>query len=138
MAEEKRYREKVYINLHKSFCNTFPSKVDGSMVNRMTIPKGTVLNEEHIGGCRFMPKYMSENNLDKSMMTATFYISEEGKGSTVRITNEMGWTKKVDVYELKDAIDRERQQYAERMALQEMRSKEKVRIQEKERDVEID
>jgi hypothetical protein len=138
MAEEKKYKERVFINLHKSFCSTFKSKVDGSMVNRMTIPKGTVLNGEDIGGCRIRPKYMNENSLDKNMMTATFYISYEGKGEKVQITNDEGWSKYVDVHELKAAMDKERQQYAEKMAAGEIQSRAQAAEKDKNRGEELE
>lgn len=132
---EKPGVKKVYIALNKKFCNQTEDKFEeGKLFNTMAMPKGTVLNGQDISGYTIHPKFMNESQKNDKMMVATYYVNE-GETLEIKLNKEGLEAQKVNVEELKAAVDTQKQQYAEQMQEQEKQKElQKANEQNKEKD----
>ena len=111
--------KKVYISLHKSYCRQMDDKFrEGSKFNVMTMPKGTQFHGQDIGGGKNNPHYMSESKFNPNLMTATYYM-DPNASLEVKLSLPDGTFRKVNVEELKEAIDTQSQRYREQQKTQE-------------------
>lgn len=111
--------KKVYISLHRSYCRQMEDRFrEGETFNVMTMPKGTTLNGRDIGGARINPRYMGESKFNPNEMTATYYLSPD-QSLEIKLNMPDGTFAKVDVEQLKEAIDEQKQAYREQQKQQE-------------------
>ena len=111
--------KKVYISLHRSYCRQMPDKFEeGKVYNIMTVPRGTMLNGQDIGGGKINPRYMNVSKFNPDYMTATYYMGQD-QNLQIKLSLPSGMFTKVDVEELKGAIDAQKERYHEQQKAQE-------------------
>lgn len=112
--------EVVYINVHKSYCSTKPSKKDETKnFNVMHLPNGTKIGDMDLSGAVINPFVMFENKKNPNLYTAVYNVSLlENKCVQVGfpVFDKDGKIEKydykpVDVYELKEAVDKANKDY---------------------------
>ena len=114
--------KKVYISLHRSYCKQMPDKFEeGKVYNIMTVPRGTMLGEQDIGGGKINPRYMNVSKFNPDYMTATYYMGQD-QSLQVKLSLPNGMYTKVDVEELKEAIDSQKERYLEQQKAQEQQA----------------
>lgn len=110
--------DSVYIKVHKALCLQQESKIESRPVyNIMTLPKGTVVGEMDLSGCKINPKIMFEDKFNPQMYCAV-YNREFLKNGNIEVwTGRSGGRSsyiQVDADALKDAVDTANQEYLSR------------------------
>lgn len=127
---------KVEINLDKKYCNEMDDiLIEGKKNYTVQIPEGTQLDGKDIGGYLFHPDFMDENENNVKEMKATYYLSDK-EGYEVKISGPEGDSARVDVKDLRNAINEQKEAAKEKNKSAE-KTKEKSHVKEKDDSLEM-
>lgn len=127
---------KVEINLDKKYCEEMDDiLIEGKKNYTVQVPEGTQLDGKDIGGYLFHPDFMDENPNNVSEMKATYYLSDKD-GYEVKISGPEGDSARVDVKDLRNAINEQKEVAKEKDKAAE-KTKEKSHVKEKDDSLEM-
>ena len=109
-------KNKLYISLPKGLCRQMDSsRKEGEKYNCMIMPNGVKIQGKDIGGSIINPLYMNENVNSPKEYTAVYYL-DGLKNNQVRLTHKDGNYEKVNIKELKAAIDEHQEEYKKNLS----------------------
>lgn len=119
-------KNKLYISLPKGLCRQMDSsRKEGEKYNCMIMPNGVKIQGKDIGGSIINPLYMNENVNNPKEYTAVYYL-DGLKNNQVRLTHKDGNYEKVNIKELKAAIDEHQEEYTNELKEDKMTNENKM------------
>ena len=130
MAEETTAKKNVYISLHEGFVREgikYTDKQTGEekSFNRVTLPKGTVIDGKDMGGYEFSPLYVNPSKFrgehwrdipllaDREVWLQKSVLDPEGNPVIGEDGKRLKETVRVMPQQIKDALAESRRAYAE-------------------------